>query len=102
MLDTGLDLEHPDFIFDLERRQRIVYQKNFTTEDTSEEKTPKSTSDDSGHGTHIAGLLLDFAPNSELYIAKIAEQDPSPSVCIAEVHSSFSFLSTSPVLTHFI
>ncbi|KAL1857089.1 hypothetical protein Daus18300_010432 [Diaporthe australafricana] len=85
VLDTGLDLEHPDFIYNPERRQRIKDQKNFTRNKREAAYSNQGPFDDeSGHGTHIAGLLLDMAPDSDLYIAKIAENNPSTNQFIAE------------------
>jgi hypothetical protein len=34
--------------------------------------TTAGPDDNDGHGTHIAGLLLRFAPNAHLYVARIA------------------------------
>lgn len=38
-------------------------------------KEPKTTKlkDLHGHGTHIAGLILDLIPHSELYVAKVTD-----------------------------
>ena len=49
------------------------------------ERSKKMVHDHNGHGTHIAGLLLDYAPDAELYIAKIAENKPSDPATIAKV-----------------
>ena len=49
------------------------------------ERFKKMFHDHNGHGTHIAGLLLDYAPDAELYIAKIAENKPSNPAMIAQV-----------------
>lgn len=43
--------------------------------------------DDDGHGTHCAGLILEIAPQAELYIAKVGigrNCDPNPDL-IAQV-----------------
>jgi hypothetical protein len=34
--------------------------------------TTSGPDDNDGHGTHIAGLMLRFAPNAHLYVARIA------------------------------
>ncbi|KAF2185919.1 subtilisin-like protein, partial [Zopfia rhizophila CBS 207.26] len=31
--------------------------------------------DKSGHGTHVAGIILQFAPDAELYVARVFEHD---------------------------
>lgn len=81
ILDTGIDLNHENFLKPPRRRtkvgtraakqlgekpqrERIKACKNFVG-DISED-----VSDLTGHGTHIAGLILGIAPRAELYIAK--------------------------------
>lgn len=61
ILDTGIDLLHPQI---KEYRDHIKECKSFF-EDS------KGDTDSCGHGTHIAGLLLDVASNAELYVAKV-------------------------------
>ncbi|RDL36320.1 uncharacterized protein BP5553_05672 [Venustampulla echinocandica] len=63
ILDTGIDLGE-DVISSL--TDRIIKNESFLVDD-------KSTDDLDGHGTHVAGLILRVAPNSELYIARIAK-----------------------------
>lgn len=46
-------------------------------------EVPKVTgySDEDGHGTHCAGLVLEIAPLAEIYIAKVGKgrnHDPDP------------------------
>lgn len=41
--------------------------------------------DRNGHGTFAAGLILDFAPDAELYIVKIADDQPCSPATVAEV-----------------
>lgn len=49
------------------------------------ERTKNMVHDRNGHGTCTAGLLLDYAHDAELYIAKIAENKPSDPRTIAKV-----------------
>jgi subtilisin family serine protease len=74
ILDTGIDATHPDV---RESKHQIKAFKSWLTSG--------DTHDSFGHGTHIAGLLLELAPDAELYIAKIAEDHPSDPSAIAEV-----------------
>ncbi|KAM0244372.1 hypothetical protein ACHAP5_006279 [Fusarium lateritium] len=87
ILDTGIDLDHPDFNQRAKRRskvaakqlpentqkERIMGCKNFT--DGPED----DVTDDVGHGTHIAGLIMAIAPRAELYIAKVSSAQNSTS-----------------------
>lgn len=83
ILDTGLDMNHPDFLYDIERRQRIREHKNFT----NSKRAPGDDDmyDASGHGTHVTGIILDFAPEAQVYVAKIAEHDPDDCRLVAKV-----------------
>ena len=48
--------------------------------------------DSSGHGTHIAGIILDLASNVELYIAQVTDSRLSVNRDkIVEVGCRFSF-----------
>ena len=80
LLDTGLDLTHPDM---RGCESRIKGKYNWVN-NQDKQKVP----DSSGHGTHTAGLLLDYAPHAELYVAKIADKDPSDPRIIATVCGS--------------
>ncbi|KAI0183575.1 pfs domain-containing protein [Xylaria flabelliformis] len=76
LLDTGLDLRHPH----VEARiENIKGKYNWL-----QEKFRQSIHDLNGHGTFTANLILDYAPDAELYIAKIAENKPSCPKTIAE------------------
>jgi len=69
VLDTGIDTSH-EFIKG--SRRRIKDRKSFVKDDVSIE-------DNDGHGTHVAALLLDVAPDAEVYIAKVATDIEIPS-----------------------
>jgi subtilisin family serine protease len=69
VLDTGIDASH-EFIKSV--RRRIKDRKSFVRDDVSIE-------DNDGHGTHVAALLLDVAPDAEVYIAKVATHVEIPS-----------------------
>ncbi len=73
MLDTGIDLEHPDFL------GRIAAVADFTGE---------GIADISGHGTHVAGIAAGdgrasggryagVAPSADLYIGKVLDAEGS-------------------------
>ncbi len=62
ILDTGIDYSHSDV---QKQRDRIADCKSFTG--------GEARVDNSGHGTHIAGTLLDLTNNTDLYIGKVIE-----------------------------
>ncbi|KAH8199180.1 hypothetical protein TruAng_006649 [Truncatella angustata] len=61
ILDTGLDMEHPDLVLNEERQHRVRGTLNFTP--SASQFTERDVRDASGHGTHAAGFVLDFAPD---------------------------------------
>jgi len=79
VLDTGIDTKHP-FIKGAISAGRIAKTyRSFVTGDSSIE-------DSAGHGTHVTSLILDVAPNSEVHVARIAQEMEIPYThCIADV-----------------
>ncbi|OWY55928.1 hypothetical protein AALT_g11255 [Alternaria alternata] len=70
ILDTGIDKSHPQVIKEWyhevkNNEGRIRGFKDFVHEDI-----PK---DVSGHGTHIAGIILELSSNTHVYIGRIVE-----------------------------
>ncbi|KAL7916637.1 hypothetical protein GGI35DRAFT_47714 [Trichoderma velutinum] len=66
ILDTGIDQGHDVF---KAREERIKAALNFYN------TSKKSIPDLNGHGTFTASLILDYAQDAELYIAKIADKE---------------------------
>jgi subtilisin family serine protease len=62
ILDTGIDASHCYF----DNEPRIVEKKSWVT--------GPAHVDNSGHGTHIAGIVLDLTRNVDLYIARITNK----------------------------
>ncbi|CAG9951373.1 unnamed protein product [Clonostachys rosea f. rosea IK726] len=73
VLDSGVDDTH----FSL-NTGRIKLKRNWMT------AKKKDVTDNVGHGTFTTSLLIDYAPDSELFIAKIAEGTPSPPEVVAQ------------------
>jgi subtilisin family serine protease len=63
VLDTGIDLNHP----------RIGVHKHKIS-GLYRLKEPWYI-DLIGHGTHVAGLILDLIPDSELYVVKVTDDE---------------------------
>ena len=84
ILDTGIDLNHPDMQACAEN---IMARYNWLQEDTR-----TTVHDVDGHGTFVAGILLDYAPDAEIYVAKIAERKLAHPYVIAKVVSPESSL----------
>ncbi|KLU82019.1 hypothetical protein MAPG_01098 [Magnaporthiopsis poae ATCC 64411] len=68
VLDTGLDVDHPSI---LANKERIRDVKSWLP-------ASRVTNGDDicGHGTHVTGLLLDMAPDCDVYVAQIADNEP--------------------------
>ncbi|UNI24639.1 hypothetical protein JDV02_010372 [Purpureocillium takamizusanense] len=73
VLDSGLDLDHPVYSCN----NRIKAAVSYVDGDRN------NACDLSGHGTHVTSLLLDYAPEADIYVIKIANNDPVPSSNIA-------------------
>lgn len=67
ILDTGVDATHP---LVREHKERIQGYESWTVSDIADQ-------DIDGHGTHATFLVLDVAPNADIYIARVAEGSES-------------------------
>lgn len=76
VLDTGLDVGHPSIQANMERIRDVKswLPANHVT----------NGGDICGHGTHVTGLLLDMAPDCDVYVAQVADTDPLSPRQIAE------------------
>lgn len=63
ILDTGIDINHPEFFGD----ERVKACKAWTSTSADE--------DSSGHGTHIASTILSLTRNVDVYVAKVTENN---------------------------
>jgi major intracellular serine protease len=77
ILDTGIDVEHPDL------KKNIIGGRNFTGEGRKDDY-----SDGNGHGTHVAGTIasvandagvVGVAPDAKLLICKVLNSEGSGS-----------------------
>lgn len=71
VLDTGVDLKHTVIMTAIQMKQIQKCMQSFV-------KNDKSVQDECGHGTHIASLLADIAPQAQIYIAKVAKSEEIP------------------------
>lgn len=88
VLDTGIDMDHPSM---RDSYHETIKQRRCWLPGEGE----KDVEDNAGHGTFVAGLVLDYTPDAEVYIAKIAHQEAGPPSEIAKVrlkHPACSFL----------
>lgn len=69
ILDTGIERGHDAFEA---REEAIKARLNYYNE------SQRSIPDLNGHGTFTASLILDYAPDAELYIIKIADKNARP------------------------
>ena len=74
ILDTGLDIGHPRI---QASRERILDCRSWLGGPDGAKMA--AIDDPCGHGTHITGLLLDVAPDCDVYVAQIADsREPRP------------------------
>lgn len=69
ILDTGIDSDH-ELIFG--RSDSIKGKRNCYNESHGNVK------DLNGHGTFAASLILDYAPDVDLYILKVSDENARP------------------------
>lgn len=81
ILDTGLDMTHRDVEARVANIRGTCNWTNGRVDDTN-------IMDCNGHGTHTAGLILDYAVDAELYVAKIADNEPCHPDTVARVCNS--------------
>lgn len=88
ILDTGIDEDHWAIGFRAKELKKLNCYG-------SQEDIP----DLNGHGTFTASLILDYAPDAELHVVKIAdEKDASPNAEI--VINVSSYTARSALLAH--
>ncbi|PKK44584.1 hypothetical protein CI102_11556, partial [Trichoderma harzianum] len=86
ILDTGIDIQHPDIDAQVEQ---IKDRYNWLNENRA--ANVRVVTDRSGHGTFTARLILDYARDAQLYVAKIADDTPSkPSVVAKAINHAVS------------
>lgn len=80
VLDTGIDSKHPDI---QACSDNIKKRHNFLTDGSTD------MSDSEGHGTFVTALLLEYAPDADIYVGKVAVgEEPSSPDCIAKVRNN--------------
>lgn len=79
LLDTGVSFKDDKLSFEREYVKHYRLEQNFEGQDLDPIKEcksfvgkGKSILDKCGHGTHLALLLLQYAPDADLYIAKVS------------------------------
>lgn len=82
VLDTGIDLNHPDVQACTENIKAKYNCLN--------ERANSTVHDLDGHGTFVTSLLLDYAPDAEIYVMKIADKKPTSPRVIAKVRHLYA------------
>lgn len=80
IIDSGIDPTHKDVIA---RASRFVDFKSFIPKETDRR-------DDSGHGTHVAMILLKVAPEADIYVARVFSRTlltPTNGIALAILHA---------------
>lgn len=80
ILDTGIDIQHP---YIDARLGNIIDRYDWLNDD--ETANVRLVSDLSGHGTFAASLILEYAPDAQLFVARIAEKETLKASVIAKV-----------------
>ena len=68
ILDSGIDMENTDIDA---QSNRVMSIRSWVDGKAGAEATHDG--DISGHGTHISGIILDLAPNVDVYIARVTK-----------------------------
>ena len=82
LLDTGIDLRDEDLNYERRAVKQYRLEQGFEGHDLDpikrresfQEGTDTSTRDTCGHGTHLALLLLRYAPDADIYIGKVSSE----------------------------
>ena len=79
VLDTGIDLDHPDLMANVEGEYMALAE-------VGRYRKHRAPDDDNGHGTHVAGIIaaedntqgvVGVAPDANLYAVKVLDQNGS-------------------------
>jgi subtilisin family serine protease len=71
VLDTGIDWSDS---YIRGAKDRIEGWKNWTN-DRRDQDAKQQVYDSSGHGTHVAALLLKTAPEAKIYVSRVADHN---------------------------
>lgn len=85
LLDTGLNLELPEFADPDGRRKRVKDVKDFLDQSKG--------NDTFGHGSFMARLVMECAPSADIYVARVASNSTELSRSQVEVQKVIPFSS---------
>jgi lantibiotic leader peptide-processing serine protease len=74
LIDTGVDIKHPN----LRKNIELHKAKNYVTTET------KNVTDNSGHGTGVAGIIQILAPDAKIVPYKVVDDSGGESLWIIE------------------